>query len=148
MEEVQKSITHETPTESVGIGSFTDTPPPQLTTLPSFPTKADEVRRSDIQLVELALKRGWPLSDKAKAETIRVAEWIRDNSKDVRAKLRAAEFLLQVDKHQLEVVKAFMPQQPTTAVQVNVTTPGTDLSRLSDAELEARVKALEAAKPS
>ena len=137
---VQQSTTTQSPGEPVGIGTFADTSePPTITSLASFPTSAAELRRSDIQLVEQAIKRGWTLSDKTKAETVKAAEWIRDHSKDARARLRAAEFLLQVDKHNLEVVKAFQPKDsPTTAVQVNVTGGSVDLSRLTDAELEAR----------
>jgi len=121
-----------------------ETPPPVLTTLPHFPSNAEELRKSDIQLVEVALKRGWPLSDKTKLETVKAAEWIRDNSRDPRARLRAAEFLLQVDKHHLEIVKAFRPQE----VSIDVTSNGkplTDTSRLSDDELAARRAALQAA---
>ncbi len=145
-ETVQQSTTATNPTQNVGLGSLPDTTtPPTLTTLPHFPTEADQLRRGDIQLLEVALKRGWPLSDKTKAETVKAAEWIRDNSKDPRARLRAAEFLLQIDKHQLEVVKAFRPQE----VAVDITSNGKplgDYSGLSIEELEARKAALTASK--
>ena len=139
---VQQSTTTQSPSESLGIGSI----PPTLSTLQHFPTSADQLRKSDIQLVELAIKRGWVLSDKTKEETVKAAEWIRDNSKDARARLRAAEFLLQVDKHNLEVVKAFQPKEATVnAVQVNVTSGG--MEGLSDAELETRLAALKGKTP-
>jgi hypothetical protein len=148
LENVQQSITTPvSPETDSGMGVFRDTDTATLSTLPSFPQDVAEVRRSDVLLLEKALKGGWPLSEKTKAETIAVARVIMEKGKTPRDRLRAAEFLLSVDKHQLEIVKAFRPQEaPTTAVQVNVTT-GADLSRLSDAEIEARLAALETTKP-
>ena len=97
-----------------------------------------EYKRNDLVILQQAIVKGWPLTAATKAKAIQAAELIRDTSKDPRLRLRAVEFLLSVDKHQLDVVKAFQPKDATTAVQVNVTGGSVDLSRLTDAELEAR----------
>jgi hypothetical protein len=144
-EDVQQSITTpQLPGSENGEGVFTDTPPPPQLAIPSFPSTADQVTRNDLILLQQAVIKGWNITPESKAKAIATAEWIRDHGRDARVRLRALEFLLSVDKHQLDIVKAFSPQQPTTAVQVNVSTGSSDLSRLSDAELEARVRELRA----
>ena len=151
--DVQQSNTTPIPDAKIGEGAFGDTsPPPPDLAIPSFPATADLVQRNDLIILQQAITKGWGITDASKAKAIAAAEWIRDHGRDARVRLRAIEFLLSVDKHQLDIVKAFMPQQPTTAVQVNVNGNASigDVSRLSDAELEARIqamKALETTKP-
>jgi hypothetical protein len=137
---VQQSTTTTYPQKQGGEGAFTealpDTSTPQLA---HFPDDLAEYKRNDLVILQQAIVKGWPLTAATKAKAIQAAELIRDTSKDPRLRLRAVEFLLSVDKHQLDVVKAFQPKDsPTTAVQVNVTGGSVDLSRLTDAELEAR----------
>lgn len=121
-----------------------DTPDPPQLDLPSFPASADLVTKNDLILLQQSITKGWGITPESKAKAIQAAEWIRDHGRDARVRLRAMEFLLNVDKHQLDIVKAFMPAQPTTAVQVNVNGGSVDLSRLTDEELEARLAAMRA----
>ena len=143
MEKVQQSNTTLDPSNEAGEGAFVPAPP--SLGLPSFPPTADQFTRNDIILLQQAVTKGWGLSDDSKRRSLETAEWIRDHGRDPRVRLRALEFLLDVDKHQLEILKAHKPQE----VAVDITSNGKplgDYSGLTVEQLEARKAALQAAK--
>jgi hypothetical protein len=107
--------------------------------LPNFPP-TQELDRGDIQMLELAVRKGWPVKDDDKAAVVKSLRWLVDNSKDARAKGRAAMALLAIDKHNLEILKAQQPQR------LDITTGGQplrDLSALTPEQIQARIVELD-----
>jgi hypothetical protein len=150
-DKVQQSIT--TPViDSKPIGEGDSMPGPQVTSgkyLPPLPSPTNDddsgLRvHKELGLYQRMTTERWPISIDQRERCISRVMHLLETSRDARAIAKAALVLAKLDEINLTAQRDEKPMTP--AVNINLNTPR-DLSGISDAELEARLQALETTKP-
>lgn len=139
---VQQSLTNETP-EIPGVRAFPDHPE-DAERIDGLTLKSELNIYLKAASAQLKNPDRWPISAQQRESMVSRAMHIIEHSRDTRAVTKAMLVMAKLDEINLQAAR----DKDGTKVNVNVSTAPADLSRLTDAELEARLAALEAGKAS
>lgn len=99
--------------------------------------------RRDIAMIRQAARSRWPVTDAMKEKVLETMTQIMDKAEEPRDKIAAARLIMDADRLSLAEQTAQQKDGNTSPVQINIANAMPAMARLSDADLENEIRALD-----
>jgi hypothetical protein len=94
-------------------------------------------------MIRQAARSRWPVTDAMKEKVLETMTQIMDKAEEPRDKIAAARLIMDADRLSLAEQTAQQKDGNTSPVQINIANAMPAMARLSDADLENEIRALD-----